>query len=147
RSLKAAFPYTSGTSPIEPLPNTERKSTRTSSARSFLSLGLQGLKAVSGNVQERQRQDRTRIINTFKRGACECDCEKTRARNTAKLFYGLFYGRAKFRCKSAQVSATLCECWIAEIPSVRNAVRRCGNERKRRFLNYESPALTAELQA
>jgi hypothetical protein len=57
------------------------------------------------------------------------------------LFYGLFYGRAKFCCKTAQFTATLCECWITEIPSVRNAVRHCENERKESLSNYESPAL------
>jgi len=41
KDLKAAFPYTSSTSRIESLlPNTERKSTRTSSARSFSPLGF-----------------------------------------------------------------------------------------------------------
>ena len=63
------------------------------------------------------------------------------------FFYGLFYGRAKFCCKSAQFCATRCKYGIAEIPSVRNAVRRCENERKKSFSNYESPAVTAELQA
>jgi hypothetical protein len=63
------------------------------------------------------------------------------------FFYGLFYGREKFCCKTVQFTATLCECWIAERPSVRNAVLHCENERKNSFLNYESPALTAELQA
>ena len=32
-------------------------------------------------------------------------------------------------------------------PSVRNTVQRRENKRKNSFLNYESPALTAELQA
>ena len=59
-----------------------------------------------------------------------CDREKTRTEKTAKLFYGLFYGRAKFDCKTAQFTATLYECWIAEIPSVHNGMRQCENERK-----------------
>ena len=63
------------------------------------------------------------------------------------FFYGLFYGRAKFRCKTAQFCATRCKCRIAKMPSVRNAVRHCEKLRKNTFLNYESPALTAELQA
>ena len=64
-----------------------------------------------------------------------------------RKFHGLFYGRAEFCCKTAQCCVTRCKYRIAEIPSVRNAVRRCENKRKRPFLNYECPALTAELQA
>ena len=66
---------------------------------------------------------------------------------TVPFFYGPFYGRAKFCCKTAQRTATLRECRIAETPSVRNAVRDCEKLRKNVFSNYESPALTAELQA
>jgi hypothetical protein len=66
---------------------------------------------------------------------------------TVPFFYGPFYGRAKFCCKTAQFYATLCKHGIAELPSVRNAVRRCENKRKKPSSNYESPALTAELQA
>jgi hypothetical protein len=36
---------------------------------------------------------------------------------------------------------------MAETPSVRNTAQRSENMRKNSFLNYESPALTAELQA
>jgi hypothetical protein len=36
---------------------------------------------------------------------------------------------------------------LAEAPSVGNAMQRSENGRKNSFLNYESPALTAELQA
>jgi hypothetical protein len=36
---------------------------------------------------------------------------------------------------------------MAETPSIRDAVQRSENERKNSFFNYESPALTAELQA
>ena len=36
---------------------------------------------------------------------------------------------------------------MAEAPSVSIAVQRSENTRKNSFLNYESPALTAELQA
>ena len=36
---------------------------------------------------------------------------------------------------------------MAGLPSVRDAVQRSENKRKNSFLNYESPALTAELQA
>jgi hypothetical protein len=71
----------------------------------------------------------------------------TRRSEPRSIFYGLFYGRAKFCCKTAQFTATLCECWVAEIPSVRNAVQHCANQRERLSSNYESPALTAELQA
>ena len=42
---------------------------------------------------------------------------------------------------------TRCKYGIAKIPSVYNAVRHGENERKKSFLNYESLALTAELQA
>ncbi|PYK24102.1 MAG: hypothetical protein DME59_14635, partial [Verrucomicrobia bacterium] len=63
------------------------------------------------------------------------------------IFTVVFYGSAIFGCKTVQFCATRCKYGIAEIPSVRNAVRHCENERKNSFLNYESPALTAELQA
>jgi hypothetical protein len=36
---------------------------------------------------------------------------------------------------------------MAELPRIRDAVQRSENARKISFLNYESPALTAELQA
>ena len=36
---------------------------------------------------------------------------------------------------------------MTETPSVGNGVQRSENTRKNSFLNYESPALTAELQA
>jgi hypothetical protein len=36
---------------------------------------------------------------------------------------------------------------MAETPSIRDAARAGENMRKNSFLNYESPALTAELQA
>src|ERR1043166_2626275 len=36
---------------------------------------------------------------------------------------------------------------MAETPSVSNGAQHCENERKNSVLNYESPALTAELQA
>jgi len=36
---------------------------------------------------------------------------------------------------------------MAELPSVSDAVQRSENMRKNSFFNYESPALTAEVQA
>ena len=36
---------------------------------------------------------------------------------------------------------------MTEIPSIRNDLQRCENLRNSLGLNYESPALTAELQA
>jgi hypothetical protein len=36
---------------------------------------------------------------------------------------------------------------MTELPSASNDVQRSENKRKNSFLNYESPALTAELQA
>jgi hypothetical protein len=39
------------------------------------------------------------------------------------------------------------ESEMIELPSVGNRVQRSENERKKLFSNYESPALTAELQA
>jgi hypothetical protein len=36
---------------------------------------------------------------------------------------------------------------MAETPSIRDAVERSENLRKNSLLNYESPTLTAELQA
>jgi hypothetical protein len=71
----------------------------------------------------------------------------TRRSEPRSIFYGLFYGRAKFCCKTAQFSVTLCELLTTETPSVSVAVQRRENARKNSVLNYESPALTAELQA
>jgi len=39
-----------------------------------------------------------------------------------------------------------CERYRSRLPSVRDAVQAGENPRKNSFLNYESPALTAELQ-
>jgi hypothetical protein len=36
---------------------------------------------------------------------------------------------------------------MAEAPSVRDGAQHCENKRENSFLNYGSPALTAELQA
>jgi hypothetical protein len=36
---------------------------------------------------------------------------------------------------------------MTEMPSIGNGTQHCENKRKNSFLNYESPALTAELQA
>ena len=68
-------------------------------------------------------------------------------RTPGSVFYGLFYGRAKFWCKTAQFYATPCECELGETPSIRNGVQSYENLRNSLGLNYESPALTAELQA
>ena len=58
-----------------------------------------------------------------------------------------FYGRAKFWCKTVQFHATPCECELGESPSIRNTVQRSESARNSLGSNYESPALTAELQA
>jgi len=57
------------------------------------------------------------------------------------VFYGLFYGRAKFWCKTAQFYATPCEYELGETPSIRNGVQSYENLRNSLGLNYESPAL------
>jgi hypothetical protein len=36
---------------------------------------------------------------------------------------------------------------MTEMPRIGNGTQHCENKRKNSFLNYESPALTAELQA
>jgi hypothetical protein len=36
---------------------------------------------------------------------------------------------------------------MTEMPSIGNGTQHCENKRENSFLNYESPALTAELQA
>ena len=36
---------------------------------------------------------------------------------------------------------------MTELPRIGNGAKHCENARKNSFLNYESPALTAELQA
>jgi hypothetical protein len=62
-------------------------------------------------------------------------------------FTVVFYGLKIFRGKTAQFYATRCESEIARTPSVRNSAQTAENARKNSVLNYESPALTAELQA
>jgi hypothetical protein len=64
-----------------------------------------------------------------------------------ELFTVVFYGLRSFGCKSAQFRARQREDWIPEVPSFGNAAQSGENERKNSSLNYESPALTAELQA
>jgi hypothetical protein len=71
----------------------------------------------------------------------------TRAREATELFTVVFYGSAIFGCKTAQFCATRRESDMAETPSFRNGAQAGENERKKALLNYESPALTAELQA
>ena len=63
------------------------------------------------------------------------------------IFTVVFYGVKKFCCKTPQLCVTQCECLATETPSVRNGAQACENTRKKFSLNYESPALTAELQA
>jgi len=69
------------------------------------------------------------------------------ARKPHRAFTLVFYGLKLFGRKTAQLSERHCECRMAETPSVSNGAQRCENERKNSVLNYESPALTAELQA
>jgi hypothetical protein len=64
-----------------------------------------------------------------------------------KTFTVFFYALKIFWCKIAQFSATRRESEMAETPSVRNGAQADENPRKNSFFNYESPALTAELQA
>jgi hypothetical protein len=59
----------------------------------------------------------------------------------------VFYGLKTFGCKTAQLSVMQRECRMVETPIDSIAVQRSENTRKNSFLNYESPALTAELQA
>jgi len=63
-----------------------------------------------------------------------------------RFFHGGFYGLQNFWCKTVQFCATRRESESAGLPSVRNAVQCGENTRKNSFLNYESPALTTELQ-
>jgi len=58
-----------------------------------------------------------------------------------------FYGLRIFGCKTLQLCASRCEWHCSRLPSNRNAVQQSENARKNSVLNYESPALTAELQA
>jgi len=62
-------------------------------------------------------------------------------------FTVVFYGLRNLGCKTPQLCVTQCECLATETPSVRTTAQAGENERKNSFLNYESPALTAELQA
>jgi hypothetical protein len=63
------------------------------------------------------------------------------------IFTVVFYGLRIFCCNSARFCAKPCERLTVELPSVSDGVQRSENKRKNSFLNYESPALTAELQA
>jgi len=77
-----------------------------------------------------------------------CPTQRTRKRiRTKKIFTVVSYGLRIFGCKNTQLCVTRCERYWPETPSVRDAVQRSENTRKNSFLNYESPALTAELQA
>ena len=64
-----------------------------------------------------------------------------------ELFTVVFYGLRIFGCKTAQLNGTQREWLTTETPSIRDAVQGSENVHKKSFLNYESPALTAELQA
>jgi hypothetical protein len=58
----------------------------------------------------------------------------------------VFYGLRNFGCKTAQLCVTQREWLTTETPSISVTVQRNENTRKNSFLNYEFPALTAELQ-
>jgi hypothetical protein len=62
-------------------------------------------------------------------------------------FTVVFYGSKTFCCKPAQFCAMRCKPHSLGLPMIRNTVQRSENPRKNSLLNYESPALTAELQA
>jgi hypothetical protein len=66
---------------------------------------------------------------------------------TLNFFTVVFYGLTILFCKTTQLCVTLCERYWSRLPSVRNDVQRSEKTRKNSLLNYESPALTAELQA
>jgi hypothetical protein len=102
----------------------------------------------------------TTVINLSSMSAwCHVCCRATPSRRLSNLsnrlpdayadppFTVIFYGLTIFSCKTAQRSVTQRECRMAELPSVSVAAQRSENARKNSFLNYESPALTAELQA
>jgi phosphosulfolactate phosphohydrolase-like enzyme len=65
----------------------------------------------------------------------------------AGAFTVIFYGLRNFCCKTVQLCATQRESEMTETPSVRNAAQAGEKGRKNSFFNYESPALTAELQS
>jgi len=62
-------------------------------------------------------------------------------------FMVVFYGLTFFGCKTVQVCVTRREFESIGSSSVSNDAQFGENLRKNSFLNYESPALTAELQA
>jgi hypothetical protein len=88
-----------------------------------------------------QREDR------FARLVHRLDLGFETLREAAELFTVVFYGSTIFCCKTAQFCARQRESDMSKTPSVRNAAQAGENERKKPPLNYESPALTAELQA
>jgi len=54
---------------------------------------------------------------------------------SAEFFYGLFYGRENFGCKTAQFCATRCESEMTETPGVGNAVQSSETLRNSSGLN------------
>jgi hypothetical protein len=76
-----------------------------------------------------------------------CFRESATLGDATLIFTVVFYGLKFFYCKTAQFCVTRCECRMAKSPSIRDAVQSSEITRKNSFFNYESPALTAELQA
>jgi hypothetical protein len=56
-------------------------------------------------------------------------------------FHGLFYGRGKFCCKSAQFCVTRRKPHSLGSPMIRNAVQHCENPCNTLGLNYKPAAL------
>jgi hypothetical protein len=72
---------------------------------------------------------------------------RSRVRAREGSFTDVFYGLRILGCKTTQFCARPRKSEIAETPNVRNGAQAPENARKNSPLNYESPALTAELQA
>src|SRR5262245_13276747 len=64
-----------------------------------------------------------------------------------RIFHGRFLRSDDFSVKNGANLRYALRIGFSEIPSVNNGVQADENARKKSFLNYESPALTAELQA
>ena len=65
----------------------------------------------------------------------------------ALAFHGYFLRCATFLLQSRALLHNAARIEIAETPSISNDVQASENARKKRVLNYKSPALTAEVQA
>src|SRR5262245_45868859 len=78
---------------------------------------------------------------------CRQCSESLRVHHAVLNFSRLFLRSSKFWRQNGTILRNAARIETAETPSVGNGTQANENVRKNSFLNYESPALTAELQA